>query len=274
MSERFAVISDIHGNLEGLQAVLARVKRLRIKEIICLGDVVGYGADPKTCWAMVKRVCSIVLEGNHEAILLDRSDDTQCSSLGRQSALWTRSHVSVDMRKELEKLPFKAERLGASFFHSTPRNDGTWPYLNYPTQVANAFSNEKSPLIFYGHTHRPRITVLDSAGSIIHDELIQKTSQYMIDLRQYRCYVNPGSTGQQRDSHTDASFAVYELDGDIVRLQVIRLAYRRFRTYCKLLDSGYGRQAAEYLIREKKRRDAFELLDYWRHRVCRNLSDR
>ncbi len=274
MNIKFGVIADVHGNLEGLQAVLEKLRRLEIKEIICLGDVVGYGADPEPCWAEVKRACSLVLEGNHEAILTEKIDDSHCSALGQQSAIWTQSHVGATVRGELAALPFRGERYGAAFYHSSPMDDGSWPYLNRLEQVTAAFRTEKTSLIFYGHTHRPRITLEDrETGTVVWDESIQKTSKFTVNLQNQRCYLNPGSAGQQRDTHTDVSFAVCELAEDTAEIEVFRIPYRRFRSYQKLLRGGCGMAAATYLIREKKRRRWFELLDHWCGRLCRYTSD-
>lgn len=275
MSIKFGVIADIHGNFEGLQAALKKLCRLGAEEIFCLGDVVGYGAEPELCWATVKRTCSLVLEGNHEAILTGKIDNSHCSALGQQSAIWTRAHVSDAVRSELAKLPFRAKRYGAVFYHSSPQNDGSWPYLNQTEQIMEAFTAELSPLVFYGHTHRPRITLVDRvSGAVIMDELIQKTKMVSVNLSCQCCYINPGSVGQQRDTHTDASFAVCELDGKMAQIQVLRIPYRRFRTYQKLLNQGCGKEAAVYLIREKGRRRLFALLDYRRWRLCRHLFDK
>lgn len=275
MNKKFAVISDVHGNLEGLQAVLHRIKKLKVGEIICLGDVIGYGADPEICWVTVKNACSLVLEGNHEAMLAGKIDGFHCSELGRRSTTWTRNHISAVVQQELGSLPFRAERYGAAFYHSSPHDDGSWPYLNKIEHVVDNFVNDAAPLIFYGHTHRPRITVVDAqTGTVIQDELIQRTRRFCVDLYSQRCYLNPGSAGQQRDTHTDVSFAVCEMDRHFVQLEVLRIPYRRFCAYKKLRNSGCDKSLATYLIREKERRRLFELLDYWCLRLCRNISDK
>lgn len=263
MSVRFAVISDIHGNLEGLQAVLKSIKKRNISEIICLGDVVGYGADPEACWALVKESCRHILKGNHEAILAGDIDESDCGALGKQSVAWTREHITKRSGGELAKLPTHVVQYGAAFFHSAPEGPKMWAYLNRAEQIAEAFRGCGYPLIFYGHTHRPRVTVIGRDGRIVQDELVQKTRRFAARLDRF-CCVNPGSVGQQRDSHTDASYAICELDGPTAEITLHRIPYKRFPAYQKVRRQGCGAPAAAYLIREQWRRNWFEIIDHWR----------
>ena len=262
MRDRFAVISDIHGNLEGLQAVLSALKKENVSDIICLGDVVGYGADPEVCWKLIKQRCSICLKGNHEAILCGETDDSDCSNLGKQSAEWTRENVSDDIREELSELPWQMERFSAKFYHSTPNVEDGWPYLNRLEQIIAAFESTPSPLVFYGHTHRPRITIVNQSGAVVVDEMIQETKEFQVNLRDHRCYINPGSAGQQRDTRTDVSFSVCTIADENAKIKVYRIPYKRFRAYRKIRKTGCGKAAATYLVREKWRRDWFEFIDY------------
>lgn len=264
MSTRFAVISDIHGNLEGFQAVLRDIKKRRVSEILCLGDVIGYGADPEACWALARKSCNCILKGNHEAILLGDIDESGCSALGKQSAAWTRAHVTDRTSVALSKLPTHFEQYGAVFFHSAPEGPEMWTYLNQTEQVTDAFRGCASPLIFYGHTHRPRVTLIGPDGAVNYDLLVQRTVHFTVRLDQFRCYVNPGSAGQQRDSHTDVSYVVCELDGTTAKISIYRIPYKRFFSYQKVKRQGCGTEAADYLIREKWRRDWFEFINHWK----------
>ena len=262
MKTRFAVISDIHGNLEGLRAVLKSVDTENVSEILCLGDVIGYGADPEKCWEITKAKCSSILKGNHEAILAGDIDESQCSELGKQSAVWTRGHVTKKSRGELVDLPLQTVQYEASFFHSAPEGPKMWTYLNRIEQVLEAFSECVTPVVFYGHTHRPRVTLVKENDVVVQDVLIQRTTRFVVNLKEYRCYVNPGSVGQQRDFRTDASYAVCELDGSVANITVHRIPYKRFLAYQKIKRYGCGTAVAAYLIREKWRRNWFEIIDH------------
>ena len=261
MRIRFAVIADPHGNAEGLSAVLRHIKRRDIKDIVCLGDVVGYGAEPELCWKLVKEKCKVSLKGNHEAMLLGEMDDSHCSRIGKQSSAWTTEHISAETKKELAGSPMCAELYGALFLHSAPEGSGMWDYLNKTEQITESFRGCSQPLIFYGHTHRPRVTLVGADGTVLTDKLIDATESFTTDLSSCRCYVNPGSAGQQRDAHTDVSYAVCELNGDIAKITVCRIGYRRLKSYLNVKYHGCGPETATYLIREKWRRDLFEVID-------------
>lgn len=268
--KRFAVISDIHGNLEGLEAVLRVIRRKGISDIICLGDVIGYGADPEACWKLCKDCCSVILKGNHEAIYLGESDDSECSTMGKQSAIWTREHMPDKYRVELAALPCMWKDGQKAFFHTAPGRERRWPYLNTSEQIVEAFHGEEQPLLFYGHTHRPRLTVVGEDGVCREDQLaVQRHLRRKVDLTKGKYYINPGSCGQQRDRHTDASFAVCAIDGRYAAIELLRIPYRRFRAYRKTMHNGCGIAAATYLIREKWRRDTFAVFDNWCKRICR-----
>lgn len=265
---RFAVISDVHGNLEGLNAVLKEISRKNVDDIICLGDVVGYGANPEQCWQICKKHCKIILKGNHEAIFLGEIDDSDCSALGKQSAQWTRKNFPNHYRDELRNLPYTwTNDDHVAFWHTIPLNCQPWIYLNQTEQIVQAGKEQTGDLLFYGHTHRPRITVVDKKGNLIEDILVQNTTKRRFDLQTQRCYINPGSAGQQRDQHTDASFAICEIQKNEVTIEMIRMPYSRFRAYRKILNEGCGSVAATYLVREKWRRDLFAIFNYWCKRI-------
>lgn len=260
---KFAVISDIHGNLEGLEAVLTEIRQRKIEKIVCLGDVIGYGPDPIECWSRIKSACDLILKGNHESIFLGETDLSHCSQLGKESAEWTKRNVFAAWKDEFSDLESSAKRYGAAFYHAGVENEPNWPYLNQVEDILTSF-REQEPLCFYGHTHRPRIVICNSNGDLCKDIMIQESTKIQFDLTQYRCYVNPGSVGQQRDTRTDASFAVCTVDGKTATIELLRIPYDCERTYRKLLEYGCGRNAAAYLIREEERRKLFENIDYRR----------
>ena len=272
ISHRFAVISDIHGNLEALQKVLKTLRKQKVSEIICLGDVVGYGPNPEECWALIKQNCSICLEGNHEAMLLNRADSTNCSLIGQQSALWTSAAVSSNVKNDLAELSFGFEKYNFIFLHSGVDNDGSWRYLNKLDDMLDEYKDIQHS-VFYGHTHRPRITIIHEDGQVT-DEKVEKNACYTISLTKEKCYINPGSVGQQRDTHTDASFVICETDGEMISVEFFRIPYNSFRVYEKILEAGLGKEIASYLIREKEKRRIYEIFDYWRQRISRSIFTR
>lgn len=273
MENAFAVISDIHGNLEALNAVLCMIKKKGVDRIICLGDVVGYGADPEACLTRLEEQKAIILKGNHEAMLLGESDTEHCSALGQASNRWTAAHCGEIFRNRMRELPFEYHFGEMDFYHSTSENDGSWPYLNRVEHVTEQLTGTPGKLVVYSHTHRPRLTILDGTETL-EDRMVLKSETIAIPRQNKHKYlINVGSVGQQRDSKTDASFVLLETYNNSYLLTFYRIPYNSFRAYRAVLHRGCGADAATYLIREPWRRKAYELLDNGCSRLCRKQTD-
>lgn len=257
MVDKIAIISDIHGNYDALQVVLRKIDKLGITKLFCLGDIVGYGAQPNRCYReLIKRNC-VLIRGNHEDMLLGRIRDYNCSNIGKLSHTWTRENVSLSIQKELEWLPFYIQYKGISMYHSVMQDDGIYPYLNDTTAIIDAFSN-KAGVVFYGHTHRPRVTYKLNNTTI--DEYISETKEFFVEYGS-SCYINVGSVGQQRDTKTDASFATCTFEKNGFVIKIFRMSYKAFSAYRKIVRYGSGQEVATYLIRENWRRRSYELLN-------------
>jgi len=255
---RFAVISDIHGNYEALGKALKLIKKQGIDNILCLGDVIGYGADPNKCFRLARKECSIVLMGNHEAMLID--ENQKRSSLCEESFSWTKQTIAKEVLDDLPLLPFSHEEKNIKFFHASSDNSlNNWPYLKEKDQIIDSFK-DCGNVCFYGHTHRPRITVV---GDEIIDFYITQTTECEVDLSKEKCYINPGSIGQQRDTKTDLSFAICELNGDLLKVKIERHKYNSLRAFLKTKYQGCGKNNALYLVREKWRKRLYESISYW-----------
>lgn len=272
-NKKILICSDIHGNLQALNAVLKFAKKLNPDCLICLGDVVGYGADPEACLKLLSSQNAIILKGNHEALLLGESDPSQCSSLGKTSYYWTLNHCGDSYKELIKKFPFEYHLGNLDFYHSSPVDDGTWPYLNDPAEILRFLSSTPGKLTFYSHTHRPRITIIEESA-LYRDQMILKNETVVIPLNDNKKYlINVGSVGQQRDSKTDASFAVLYISDLYYELQFKRIPYDSYRAYSAILHRGCGKAVSEYLVREKWRRKAYELLDHGRIRIRRKQPD-
>ncbi|MBR1633640.1 MAG: metallophosphoesterase family protein [Lachnospiraceae bacterium] len=250
---KFAVIADVHGNYEALKKSIAILRKRNVDNIFFLGDAIGYGADPEKCFEVLKKDCVIMLMGNHEAMMID--SDQKMSSLCKESFDWTRKRIGHQMKKEMENLPFYLKHRQMAFFHAAPDNTlKSWRYLNDTDDIISAFDTYER-ICFYGHTHRPRVTVV---GDDALDEYIHKTKEYHIDIKKNRCYINPGSIGQQRDDKTDMSFCVCSLTNDILKVTIERHRYNFLKAYMKIRYMGCGINNANYMIREKWRRKLYE----------------
>lgn len=262
-NKKFLICSDVHGNLQALKKVLLQKKHQKPDIFICLGDVIGYGADPEICLKLLKEQNAVILKGNHEAILLGESEAENCSSLGQASSRWTSAHCGKPCREVLSHLPFDYHFGEIDFYHSALKDDGSWPYHNNTEQISAHLSEAPGKFVFYSHTHRPRLTILDN-GKVVEDRMILQSETFIIHLQDKRKYiVNVGSVGQQRDTKTDAAFVVFDIDKDGYALHFYRVRYNSFRAYMAIVHRGCGKETAAYLIREPWRRKTYELFDHW-----------
>lgn len=213
---RIALISDIHGNLHALQSVLMRLGRLQVDEVICLGDVVGYGPDPGPCMDLVVRTCSTIIRGNHDEAAVNPRLAEQFNGAARQAIIWTRDNLRPMHLGALNQWrPVAADRPGFMCVHDCPY-PGPTDYV-YDRQVAAlAFRGVERPICFLGHTHVPM--VFETSEPESDAELApQQVCAYVmpdgavIELREgFRYICNPGSVGQPRDCDPRASFAIFD----------------------------------------------------------------
>ncbi len=271
--QRFIVCSDIHGNYQALKAVFKKVDRMTPETLICLGDVVGYGADPEACLNLLEEHNALILKGNHEAMLIGESDRDNCNALGQISNRWMSANCSEACQSRLYGLPFEYHLGEMDFYHSSTVDDGSWPYLNSVEQIAGQLAGTHGKFVFYSHTHRTRVTILDR-GRIAEDRLIKKSETIVISKHDERKYIiNVGSVGQQRDTRTNASFVCFCIDKNTYKLQFHRIPYDSYHAYRAVLHRGCGSDIAAYLIREPWRRKAYELFDHgcsWLRRKINN----
>ena len=261
---RIAVLSDVHGNLEGLKKVLKIVSKKKVDKIIYLGDIVGYGVDSEQCYELLKRKNCDFIMGNHDAMYCDIIDSTSCSNDGKISTIWQKENIKIDIN-DVKKFKNYIRINNFLFIHSCFGEYGYLKYLNKLEDVLDEYKNEK--IVFYGHTHRPRITVLKNRD--IRDKFIKKTTTFSID-KDEKVFVNVGSVGQQRDNKTDASFVILNINKEEnIKIKLYRVKYNSLKTYLKINQYPELKSIATYLIRENLRRKIYEFINYWWNRVYR-----
>ncbi len=149
---RVAVISDIHANLPALEAALGAIDSTGVEEIWCLGDVVGYGAQPNGCTELVRERCAVCLVGNHDLAVLGELDISSFSSGAADAVSWTQDHIdsaSLDFLRELEP---SGERESIALFHASPR-DPVWEYVLSIDQAEDCMDLQPQPVSLIGHSH-------------------------------------------------------------------------------------------------------------------------
>jgi len=196
---RWAVLSDVHGNLPALQAVLDRAERARVDGLLCAGDVVGYGPQPDACADLVRRSGAVCVAGNHELLVLGRLGGERSSRRARASAAWTRRVLNDETRAWLRTLPPRARVDGVTVAHGSLDD-----VEEYVTSAARADQQlALAPQLVLGHTHRPWLHVGGRAAP---------TGNGPVELPQDQPFLlNPGSVGEPRDGTRHARFAVLDL---------------------------------------------------------------
>ena len=227
----FAVLSDIHSNLEALEAALAFIDERGAEAIYCLGDVVGYGPDPAACVDLVRARCDGVLLGNHDAAVAHEDGLDVLPRDGREAALHNRRHLSDAQLEYLAYLPLRAVAGNCTFVHATPDAPERWKRLDSYLTAQSQFKHFDTDVCFVGHTHIPA-AMSDKLG--------------VLSVRPgHRYLINVGSVGQPRDQNPRLSFALF--DPDTFEHQTVRVPYNVERTAEKIRAAGLPSSLAERL---------------------------
>jgi len=232
----YAIISDVHANLEALHAVLKDREKENIDELLFLGDSVGYGPDPNLCIAMLHERAGILLAGNHDRGAVALIDISSFNPLARAALNWTSDILTEKSKTLLQELPLIAAVKKDNLFlvHASPCEPGKWHYITNEFNAFTAFRHFQEKICFVGHAHRPLIAEQAGDGSIIiHQERV-----IMNDRGRY--LVNVGSVGQPRDGNRDAAYAI--LRGNSITIK--RVSYDIVVTQKKMQKAGLP----EYLI--------------------------
>jgi diadenosine tetraphosphatase ApaH/serine/threonine PP2A family protein phosphatase len=222
---RLAILSDIHSNLPALEAVLGEIEAAGVEQAWCLGDVVGYGAQPNECAELVRERCSICLVGNHDLAALDELDISTFSPAAAAAVRWTREVMSDPTTEFLRGLDPADEGREVALYHASPR-DPVWEYVLWPDQAAECIRVQASRVSFVGHSHVALFFALpdDSAHGRQPDARgAQAAAGTSLEVGRGRWLINPGSVGQPRDG--DPRAAWLELDTDSWKATFHRVAY-------------------------------------------------
>jgi diadenosine tetraphosphatase ApaH/serine/threonine PP2A family protein phosphatase len=238
---RYAVLSDLHSNVEALTAVLGAVDDLAIDGVLCLGDLVGYGADPNEVIDLIRARTTSVVRGNHDHAAVEPGHEAYFNPWGKAAIRWTRGRLTKDNRRYLCDLPMALSVAGVRLVHACPSEPETWRYVMDADDAAIEFDTFDETVCFIGHSHVP-LCAVSAAGrvSMLLDEGIP-----IEDGKQY--LINVGSVGQPRDGDPRASFGVLDLDQGAFRLH--RVQYDAGAAREKILAAGLPRFLGDRLLR-------------------------
>jgi diadenosine tetraphosphatase ApaH/serine/threonine PP2A family protein phosphatase len=237
---KLAIISDIHGNLEALQAVLAFLNGEGIKDIICLGDIVGYGADPDECINLIRETTDHIIAGNHDWGAIGLTDTSFFNPVAKAAIEWTADTVTEDSKKFLVRLPLTITRDDFLFVHGTPSSPEDWDYLFRAADALQEFKSFLQKACFIGHSHTPLMFARDLKGMTFQ---VTYAEQRLEDDRRY--IINVGSVGQPRDMDPDAAVGIYDRERKYFTLE--RIPYDIKTAQEKIIKAGLPAMLAERL---------------------------
>lgn len=234
---RYAILSDIHSNLEALTAVLRLVDNQRVEKIVCLGDLVGYYANPNECLQIIRERNIPCIIGNHDRVATGSKEPTRFGEAARIAIFWTRDHLTIENLRFLEKLPLigvfdEKFLIVHGSLYPEPNED---LYLTSKAEVVKNFETlekdgSKVKLCFFGHTHHPLVYEYQ-------DGRLNRIDKAEVNLNPDSYYlINPGSVGQSRDRDPRAAFLIFDSEEGTVCFH--RVDYDRGACYRKAGEAG------------------------------------
>ena len=235
---RFAIFGDIHANLEALKAVLADAEAHEVTHYVCLGDVVGYNANPHECLEIVRNLECPVVKGNHDEQASISLELEGFIPLAEEAINWTRKQLTEADKQWLRDLKMVRQVRDFTIVHATLDTPHKWGYVFNQLDAAASINYQHTQLCFYGHTHAPRAYIRDgSVKSQLLDRLtIEQGKKY---------FINCGSVGQPRDGDWHAAYVIYSPDKQLVQLR--RLEYDIWTAQDKIVAAGLPQRLADRL---------------------------
>jgi diadenosine tetraphosphatase ApaH/serine/threonine PP2A family protein phosphatase len=242
---RIAAITDIHANLAALEAVLEAIDEVGTEEIWCLGDTLGYGAEPDECADLICERCAVSLVGNHDLAVLGALDIAAFSEAAAEAVAWTRENVAERTLAQLRELEPAGEREGIGLFHASPR-DPVWEYVLSAEQAEAGLDAQGARIALIGHSHVALYFRRPAPGEPAGDVRgAQGDDGIALDLSAGQWLINPGSVGQPRDGDPRAAWLELDISGPSARFH--RVAYDTERAAASISAAGLPRRLGDRL---------------------------
>jgi predicted phosphodiesterase len=234
---RYLILSDIHSNLEGFEACMA-LARDKYDEVVCLGDLVGYGPDPNPIIERVRALARVIIRGNHDKACCGLLDAAEFNPLARAATAWTREQVTPEHIAFLRSLPPGPVMVaGVQLVHGSVLDEDD--YILGPGQALPELRNQATQPIIFGHTHYQGGFQLTPAGRFQSIRFSSKQDGLTLTLsleEGARYLINPGSVGQPRDSDWRVAFAIF--DSDRKQVEYYRTPYNLPQVQQKMRKVG------------------------------------
>ena len=235
---RYAIFSDIHANLEALETMLHDAEEQKCTHYVCLGDVVGYNANPHECVTRIQELECPIVKGNHDeqASLVESSRDF--NEMAEEAIEWTRDHLTDVDKNWLRDLKLQRQVRDFTIVHATLDTPAQWGYVFNNLDASASFTYQHTSVCFFGHTHVPMAFIRDDGVKRVRVEQlrIEMTKKY---------FINVGSVGQPRDGDWRAAYCIYHLEQNLVEQR--RLKYDLATAQKKIIAAGLPPLLAERL---------------------------
>jgi predicted phosphodiesterase len=235
---RFAIFSDIHANLEALEAVWEDAQHHACTHFVCLGDIVGYNANPHECVDRIREMDCPTVKGNHDeqASLFESSRDF--NELAEHAIEWTRENLTKEDREWLRDLRLQRQVRDFTIVHATLDTPAQWGYVFNNLDAVASFTYQHTAICFFGHTHVPMAFIRDDGVRRM------KIDQLRIEPGK-KYFINVGSVGQSRDGDWRAAYCVFDTDHNMVEQRRIKYDFQAAQD--KIIKAGLPRLLAERL---------------------------
>ncbi len=236
---RYAVISDVHSNLEALEAVLSSIEEERVDAIVSLGDIVGYGADPVECISIMREMEPVVsLVGNHDHASVGRTDISYFNINARRAVIWTMEHIGEDDVGYLEGLPLVGHIDRTVLVHASLVNPSEWNYILTGEAASICFDRMDENICLTGHSHSPVIFSEESY-------YIPREGKEL-ELKKGKYIVNVGSVGQPRDGDPRSRYVIYDSSRRMVSYRAVEYDIEGARE--KIIKAGLPHVLGDRLL--------------------------
>lgn len=229
---RYAIVSDIHANLEAWERVLEDVHASKADAIVCLGDIVGYGPKPQEIVTLIRRDCANFVLGNHDAAVTGQLDASLFNDQARAVVEWTRGQLDPESIEFLSQMPLSIETEECLFVHAEAEEPGRFHYIETPEDARSSFAATHHQVIFIGHTHHPTAFVQSPDGCIVQLE----DQDFQMEAA-HRYLVNVGSAGEPRNPEDiRARYVIYDSETQLIEFRRVSFDAEVYRSH--LVDSG------------------------------------
>jgi len=228
---RYAILSDVHGNLEAFQAVLKDLSQEKIDQDFFLGDIVGYGADPNQCIEILQERTPLVVAGNHDWATVGLTDFSYFNPVAKAAIEWTAREIKVNQQEFLKNLPLIQIQNNLTLVHATPYQPAAWNYIFSLQEASLSFHYYDQQICFIGHSHTPIAFAQNGEGKT---HILPDTTFTLKDSHRY--IINVGSVGQPRDGDPRAAYGIYNPDDSLFILK--RISYDIEGAQKKIIEAG------------------------------------